>query len=68
MSDCLRLPYEKTYNDSNSVSFPSSFGSSPDKALMPRLLAIRTKIMIMNTKTKKKIHIMLGTNIITCME
>ena len=27
-----------TYNDINSVRFPSSFGSVPDNALMPKLL------------------------------
>lgn len=43
MSDCLRLQKVqtlKTYKNVKLVSFPSSFGSSPDKMLWPKLLEI----------------------------
>ena len=39
---CHKMTYKfwmrVTYNDSKSVRFPSSFGSVPDNALMPKLL------------------------------
>ena len=59
---------EKTYNDLNSVSCPSSFGSSPDKSLMPTVLEIKMKLMIMNIKKTNYIGIWESINVITCVE
>jgi len=47
------------------VRFPSTFGSSPDNALIPRVLEIKIEIIIMNTKKfkKTKTKIMMGGGI-----